>query len=328
MKRYLQRVVFCTEGELTEGKAPKRTQLDGKVLEGMQLEEMVPGVLQLKSMIRKKFQTDESEEGILYITDSEVCLRELKREGMPVAAWLHEGNREQDLSAAMYAVESPEELDMDFYEKIYRREKGIPWEILETDRCLVREMVPSDAASFYDMYKEPAICKYMKDFHGDVSGEEAYIGEYQKKYQFFDYGVWSIVLKETGQVIGRAGFSETADFIRIQMSIEKEGTAPETEEMSWKKEKIVSATEEMEEFDPPCLGYMIGVPWQGQGLALEVCRAILEYAKAQLGFDKAQLFVEESNEASVNLSKKLGFTEVGKLVDEKGRQVLRKVIEL
>ncbi len=299
MKRYLQRVVFCTEGEWPEGTGP---------------EDKVPGRLQPEEKIREKFQKHTPEEGTLYITDSEICLCVLKEKGLPVAAWLHEGNRKQDLSAAMYAVESPEVLDMDFYEKIYRREKGIPWEILKTDRCLVREMVPEDAESFYDMYQEPAICKYMTDFHGDVAGEEAYIREYQQKYRFFGHGVWSIVLKETGQVIGRAGFSETEDFAGIQIVSGKE--------------RIVSEDGEMEEASLPCLGYMIGVPWQGQGLALEVCKAILDYAKAELGFHKVQLFVEQSNEASMGLSKKLGFTDAGWAVEGKGSKVVRRVLAL
>jgi len=226
-------------------------------------------------------------QGALYIVDTKRDLDFVKSMGLPVLAWLHEGNRDQDLSAASYAVEDPHALNMDFYEKVYRREMHIPWEILETDRCLVREMVPEDAEAFEKIYREPEIGRYMKDFHGDTAGEATYIREYQAHYRFYEYGVWSVVLKETGEVIGRAGFSE------------------------------------VDENALPCLGYMIGVPWQRQGLAYEVCRALLQYAKEELEFEAVQLLVEAGNQASVGLAQKLGFTDRGNCC-----RALRKVLHL
>ena len=232
-------------------------------------------------------------QGALYIVDTKRNLDFVKSMGLPVLAWLHEENRDQDLSAASYAVEDPHALDMVFYEKVYRREMHIPWEILETDRCLVREMVSEDAEAFEKIYREPEIGRYMKDFHGDAAGEAVYIREYQAHYRFYEYGVWSIVLKETGEVIGRAGFSEA------------------------------DAGNAMQENTLPCLGYMIGVPWQRQGLAYEVCRALLQYAKEELEFEAVQLLVEAGNQASVGLAQKLGFTDRGNCC-----QVIRKVLHL
>lgn len=256
MKRYLKKVVFCSR--------------DGA--------DAVAGA---------------GEQGTLYIVDTKRDLDFVKGMGLPVLAWLHEDNKDQDLSGAAYAVEDPHVLDMDFYEKVYRREMHIPWEILETDRCLVREMVPEDAKAFEMIYREPEIGRYMKDFHVDAVGEAVYIREYQAHYRFYEYGVWSIVLKETGKVIGRAGFSE---------------------------EDVWSA---MEENTLPCLGYMIGVPWQRQGLAYEVCRALLQYAKEELEFEAVQLLIEAENQASVGLAQKLGFTDSGNCCG-----MLRKVLHL
>lgn len=234
MKRYLKKVVFCTQGQ--------------GHLSGLR---------------------DDCNQEVLYIVDTKQELDQIKNMGLPVLAWLHEGNKDQDLSGAAYAVEDPGALDMDFYEKVYRREMSIPWEIVETKRLLIREMIPEDAAAFEEIYREPSIKQYMKDFHGDAAGEAEYIREYQAHYRFYEYGVWSIVLKETGEVIGRAGFGA------------EEGL--------------------------PSLGYMIGVPWQRQGYAEEACRAIMNYAKEELGFEAVQLQVEAGNTASVRLAEKLGF---------------------
>lgn len=265
MKRYLKKVVFCTE--------------EPADLFGL---------------------TDHCSEDILYIVDTKRDLERIKSMGLPVLAWLHELNKEEDLSGAAYAVEEPKALDMDFYEKVYRREKNIPWEILETERLLIREMIPEDATAFEAIYEEPSIRRYMKDFHRDAEGEAEYIREYQAQYRFYEYGVWSIVLKESGQVIGRAGFSDMQELSYVVQE-ELQG---------------VMANESI-----PCFGYMIGVPWQRQGYAEEAGRAILDYAREELGFTTVWLQVEEENEASLRLAKKLGFEDA-----EMGCQVFKKVL--
>lgn len=248
MKRYLQKIVYC----------------GNRILSGEDRfwEEMDREDLKKEASLQK--------EGILYITDDEKILKALKMRQVPVAVWFHEENREQDLSEALYGVEAPEVLKLDFYERVYRREKGIPWDILETKRCIVREMIPEDGRDFARIYQDPIVRTYMKDFHTDAEGEAQYIREYQQRYRFYEYGVWSILLKETGQVIGRAGFSET------------------------------------EEESIPCLGYVIDAEWRRQGLAYEVCSAILDYAKDVLEFEQIYLYAEKGNVASLKLAEKLG----------------------
>ncbi len=251
------------------------------------------------------FEVNPKEEW-LYVVDREKDLKWLKSMGLPVAAWLHEGNKDQDLSQTAYAVEDPHALNMDVYERVYRREKGIPWDILETNRCLVREMIPEDCEAFEKIYQEPAIQRYMEDFHGDKEGEAAYIREYRHHYRFYEYGVWSIVLKETGEVIGRAGF--------LQAPTTTEGSAAQAPTIS-------GGVDQMD--DLPYLGYMIGTSWQGRGIAYEVCKAILDYGREELGFEQVALLVDKDNEASIGLADKLGFVDMGC-----SGQVLRKVLKL
>ena len=93
----------------------------------------------------------------------------------------------------------------------------------------------------------------------------------ENMYYFYNYGVWTICDKITGQVIGRAGFSN------------REG------------------------YEDPELGFVIGVPWQRQGYATEVCKALLEYGKEELGFEQVQMLVMPENEVSLRLAGNLGF---------------------
>ena len=209
----------------------------------------------------------------LWMTDSGAVADRLRADGQAVLAILHEDNRDQDLTAALYACEQPGELDADYMDKVFRRYLGLPWEILETERCSIRETVPEDADEFFCIYGAPGMTLYNDGLAPELEQERQYIRDYiDKVYRFYNFGVWTIVKRDTGEIIGRAGFSL------------REG------------------------FEGPELGYVIGRPWQGQGYATEVCSAILKYGFEELGFDEVHAFVRPENEASMRLCRKLGMT--------------------
>ncbi|MBR5565573.1 MAG: GNAT family N-acetyltransferase [Roseburia sp.] len=169
-------------------------------------------------------------------------------------------------------VEGFEEVDYDFFEKIYQRHHNLPWTILETEHLIVRELMLSDIDALFELYSYEGMTDYME---GLYPYEEEY--EYQKAYienmyRFFGYGMWLVFEKETGRLVGRAG---------VEHREELEG--------------------ELE------LGYAIGTPWQGKGYATEVCKGILVYVREELGFEEICSLVEYKNTASVHLLEKLGF---------------------
>ncbi len=213
-------------------------------------------------------------EGLLWITDDAASAVWLRERGGAVLAYLHDGNGGQNFSCCKYAMMNPRELDAEYFELIYRRLKRLSWDILETDRCLLRESTAADVPAFFRIYQEPMITEHMENLFPTREEETAYIEDYiDKVYSFYDFGVWTVLEKATGQVIGRAGLSY------------REG------------------------FEEPELGFVIGVPWQGQGIAYEICRAILDYGSRVLEFDRVQAFVEPGNEPSIALCGKLGFRE-------------------
>jgi len=217
------------------------------------------------------FKSD-GQEAVLFVTDDAETAEKLKSSGEAVLIYLHEGNRRQDFSKYLFAVEDPEELEPEYVERVWRRLKGLPWKILATDRLQVRETIPEDVDAFYAIYSHPAVTKYMEGLYPEVEQEKQYVREYiEKIYTYYGFGVWTVVEKESGAVIGRAGISY------------REG------------------------FEIPELGFVIGVPWQGKGYAEEACRAILDYGWKALGFDQVQALVEPGNQSSVRLCEKLGF---------------------
>ena len=58
------------------------------------------------------------------------------------------------------------------------------------------------------------------------------------------------------------------------------------------------------------LGYIIGTKYQRQGYAMEICEAILAYAKENTGFERINTLMEQDNVASIKVSEKLGFSHV------------------
>ena len=59
-------------------------------------------------------------------------------------------------------VEGFEEVDMTFLQRVYERHFNIPWTILETERCIVRELELSDLDDLFSMYAEPGMTDYME----------------------------------------------------------------------------------------------------------------------------------------------------------------------
>lgn len=212
-----------------------------------------------------------ADKAALYIIDSESVYHTLRQQGKYVLPYRHEGNGDASFAGALYVIEQIEEISYETVDMAYRRLAELPWEILTTERCIIRETIVEDVDSFYQIYAEPEITKYMEDLYADRDEEIAYINNYQKKvYSFYGYGMWTVLTKE-GTVIGRAG-------------------------ISWR-----------EGFELPELGFVIGVPWQRQGYAYEVCSAILAYARGELGMTDIQALVMQGNKKSENLCRKLGF---------------------
>lgn len=229
---------------------------------------------------------------ILYVTDKSEVYDSLRKEGCYVLPYLHEGVKREDFPGASWLAEDLEEMDTESLEMVYRRLAGLPWEILETGRCRVRETTVEDVDSFYRIYAEPSITEYMENLFADRDEEIAYTKDYiEKVYAFYGYGMWTVLERESGVVIGRAGI------------FRREG------------------------YDVPELGFVIGVPWQGRGYAYEVCEAILLYAKEELLMERVQALVRTGNEKSLRLCEKLGFVRDGE-VWEDGALHVRLLTEL
>ena len=208
----------------------------------------------------------------LILTDSPDAACALIQAGWYVAGIMPEGEENRAFEGVAFVFTQIDLVDPDSYVKAYERLAGLPWQILTTDRLLVRETTPEDVDRFYEIYAPPEMTRYMEGLFSDPADERRYMEDYIRNvYSLLGFGVWTLVEKESGTVIGRAGFS-----IRNG-------------------------------FDNPELGFLIGVPWQRRGFATEACRAILDYGREVLEFKRVLAFVREGNDVSIKLCKSLGF---------------------
>lgn len=212
-----------------------------------------------------------SDKNTIYVCDEEKIARVLYENGKNVVALLTEENRGQNFSYCSYAITDAKECESEFFEMLFRRFSGLPLYILETNRCIVRESTIEDVDSFYELYKDKEITEFMEPLFEDKNEEIEYVKAYIKNvYEFYGFGIWTIVEKESGKIIGRAGVSY------------REG------------------------YDIAEMGFMIGKRYQRKGYAYEVCTAICDYMYHTFEMDKIQMFIEPQNTPSIHLAKKLG----------------------
>ncbi len=121
--------------------------------------------------------------------------------------------------------------------------------ILETDRLILRHLIPEDLQALFALYRDDEIRRYFPE--GVLSREET-----QEELEWFlnghpshpDLGLWATVLKENKAFIGRCGL------------------------LPWK----IEGRDEVE------IAYLIDKKYWGQGLATEAARAILNHAFEKL----------------------------------------------
>lgn len=206
----------------------------------------------------------------LFISSDTAQLRMASFLGMATLCFLDGKEQEEQPKADMYA-EGLEEVGWDFLKHVYERHHHLPWTILTTERCVVREFSMEYLDELFELYAGEGMTDYIEPlypYEKEREYQQAYI---ENMYRFYGYGMWIVCEKETGRLIGRAGVEHREEL----------GGEPE-------------------------LGYAIGVPWQRKGYATEVCTAILSYVRDELGLPFVCCLIEEGNTVSEHLAKKLG----------------------
>lgn len=141
----------------------------------------------------------------------------------------------------------------------------------------MRESIAQDYESFSSIYSMEGM-----EYVEPLESYEQFLSYLVNRYPFYGYGMWTITEKETGRVIGRAGLEER----EVEGSVYTE------------------------------LGYLLSEDMRGRGIAYQVGKAILDYAKEVLYIEEIHVFIHPKNTPSKMLAEKLGFLEVKELEDK------------
>ena len=243
------------------------------------LRENLAGIKQTTFVLMKKEEafhqlTGKRSRELIFLSSDQFLLDLARVVDVPAIAY-QKPEADTFLHADM-VVEGFEEVDMIFLQRVYERHFNIPWTILETKRCIVRELKLSDMDDLFSMYAEPGMTEYMEglyEYEEELEYQKAYI---ENMYRFYGYGMWLVFEKKTGTLIGRAGVEHR-------------------EELNGEME----------------LGYAIRTSFQHQGYAYEVCQAIVQYAREDLQAHLLHCLIEKGNVISEKLVVKLGFSYCG-----------------
>lgn len=145
--------------------------------------------------------------------------------------------------------------------------------IFETERLYLREMNQSDFKF---------LCKILQDeetmyaYEGAFSDTEVqdWLDRQIFRYQKWNFGLWAVILKETGGMIGQCGLT-------IQQ---------------WKDEEVLE------------IGYLFERLYWHKGYAAEAAKACKKYAFEILKADEVCSIIRDTNVASQNVAIRNGMT--------------------
>ncbi len=144
---------------------------------------------------------------------------------------------------------------------------------LETERLIMREMTHADL---------PSLCEIMKDentmyaYEGAFSDAEVqeWLERQVLRYQKWNFGLWTVVLKETGKMIGQCGLTM----------------------QPWKDDEVLE------------IGYLFNRNYWHKGYATEAAAACKQYAFDVLKAEEVCSIIRDTNIQSQNVALRNGMT--------------------
>ncbi|ULQ55581.1 GNAT family N-acetyltransferase [Flavihumibacter rivuli] len=142
--------------------------------------------------------------------------------------------------------------------------------VISTNRCILRELGPDDAAALFELNNDPEVLLFTGDepFASEAAARR-FIEEYDQ-YQKFGYGRWAVIETNSGNFLGWCGLKYH----------------PEEKETD--------------------IGFRFFKKYWNQGFATETARACLDYGFNTLGLEEIIGRVLVANKPSIKVLEKLG----------------------
>jgi ribosomal-protein-alanine N-acetyltransferase len=158
--------------------------------------------------------------------------------------------------------------------------------ILETERLILREMLPSDAAALFEMDSNPNVHKYLWNKPlTSIDGVYQYIEMVRNQYLENNIGRFVVVLKETNELIGWAGLKYNTEIVNNKVHF----------------------------YD---IGYRLNEKFWGKGYASEASFAWLDYGFNVIKIKVMEAAAHTDNIASNRILQKIGLKMTEKYLEE------------
>lgn len=146
-------------------------------------------------------------------------------------------------------------------------------QILETERLLLREFVPDDIDALAAVISDPETMRFYPEPR-DRAGVESWIERNRRRYRDDGHGLWAMVLKSSGEVVGDCGLAR----------------------------QTVDDVDEIE------IGYHVRRDLWGRGLAPEAAAACRDYGFERLGAKQLISLIRPENLPSRRVAEKVGLS--------------------
>lgn len=151
---------------------------------------------------------------------------------------------------------------------------------IETQRLILREMTGDDFGALYEVLGDSDIMQHYPHTFDD-SRVRGWIERNAERYRVFGFGLWAVVLKETGEVIGDCGLT----------------------------------MQNINGFIRPEIGYHIAKRCQRRGYAKEAARSCRDTAFETMPFGEIYSYMKKANVASSAVAASIGMRFIEEFTD-------------
>lgn len=170
---------------------------------------------------------------------------------------------------AELVTDDPGSLDAQTLDELFCHTHGYPVTVACTDRLELREISEPDFDRLYEISRQEHMRYAWSDCEAaDVFERDRLLAYTDSIYRLCGYGLWG-VWKKDGHLIGCCGLMEQEERLELQ--------------------------------------YMLEESFQGQGYALEMCKAALQCAALRTDWQQIWIRVDRRNVRSRKLAERLGF---------------------
>jgi RimJ/RimL family protein N-acetyltransferase len=174
-----------------------------------------------------------------------------------------------------------------------------PDPVIETERLILRRWTYADRDAFRLMVADPEVMRHLHALEPMSSAQaDESLATTIKRYDV-GYGDWAIEARAGGEIIGESGLTPV------------DGGGDEH----------VDGNGEVE------IGWMLRLPFWGQGYAFEAASAVKQFAFERLNMPSLTAFVRPDNQRSSHLAEKLGMRPAGRVTNRRGFEMLKYKLE-